>query len=273
MGRARPVTESPRIMTDRTWEHARYCDAVAAEIDHFADVVRDADVAAPIGTCPDWTLADLLRHVGTVHRWAGAMVRDLAQQRYGRHELDLDLPERPEDYPDWLAAGARQLVPVLRAADPDAPMWSWGADRHARFWSRRMLHETTVHRADAELTLGRDPEISPDVAADGIEEFFDNLPGAAASFAPHLQKLRGAGETIGLAADAGDGEGDAAWLISLDPDGVTLRPGNGTAALVVRGSLADLMLFVWGRRKPGDAHLEISGDTVLLAHWVEHSAI
>ena len=42
-----------------------------------------------------------------------------------------------------------------------------------------MLHETTVHRADAELTAWLvDPEVDPVVAADGIDEFLFNLPSA-----------------------------------------------------------------------------------------------
>jgi hypothetical protein len=32
-------------------------------------------------------------------------------------------------------------------------MWAWGPDKHARFWSRRMLHETAVHRVTGDPTL------------------------------------------------------------------------------------------------------------------------
>ncbi|HEY7485985.1 MAG TPA: maleylpyruvate isomerase family mycothiol-dependent enzyme [Streptosporangiaceae bacterium] len=250
-----------------TWDHAGCCDAVEAEIGRFADVARGADLTVQVTTCPEWSLADLIEHTGGIHRWAGAMVRDLAQRRYRRTEWDLGLPGRHDDYPVWLADGVRHVVAPLRAADPDAPMWAWGADQHARFWSRRMLHETTVHRADAELALGRDPQIAPDVAADGIVEFFDNLPGAAASFAPNLGKLRGDGEIIALTAP------DDSWLVTLGPDGPTVDLGDGPATLTVRAGVADLMLFVWGRRKPGDPRLDISGDPALLTHWLTHSAV
>ncbi len=40
--------------------------------------VRYADRAgleAPVPTCPDWTVLDLVAHQGMVHRWAGALVR------------------------------------------------------------------------------------------------------------------------------------------------------------------------------------------------------
>lgn len=261
--------------TGRAWDHLRHCDAVAAEISHFADVVRDVDAATPVLTCPGWTFRQLLEHTGRVHRWAGAMVRDLAARRYGKGDFELNRPERPAGYPEWLAAGGAALVAALRAADPLAPVWVWGADPHVRWWSRRMLHETTIHRADAELSLGRTPEIAADVAVDGVGEFFDNLPSAAA-FSPDIDKLRGDGETIGLvAADA-----DASWLVTVGPEGprfsfgaAATAAGAATATAVVRASAADLLLFVWGRRDPGDARIEISGDAALPAWWLDNSAV
>ena len=132
-----------------------------------------------VPTCPDWSLADLVRHTGTVHRWATRMVRDLAPQRLDPRSLDLGLPDDEAGYADWLASGARELVTTFGAADPDAAMWAWGADQHVRFWPRRMVHETTVHRADAELASGVQPRIDPATAADGIDELLDNLPTAA----------------------------------------------------------------------------------------------
>jgi len=254
------------------WDHLRYCDAVAVEIAHFADVVRDADPARRVVTCPDWTVGQLLKHIGRFHRWAGAMVRDLAPRRYGKADFQLNLPERPEDYPEWLAAGAAPLVAALRAADPAASLWVWGADPHVRWWSRRMLHETTIHRVDAELTLGHAPGIAADVAIDGVAEFFDNLS-SAASFSPDIEKLRGDGETIALTA----ADEDVSWLVTVGPDGPDVRraddrPGSAASASV-RASAADLYLFVWGRRRPGDARIEVSGDAALLVWWLENAAV
>lgn len=256
-------------MTGQPWEHQRHCDAVAAEIAHFADVAAGVDPATPVVTCTDWTFGQLLKHVGRIHRWAGAMVRDLAPRRYGKADFELNLPARPEDYPRWVAAGAAPLVATLRAADPEAPVWAWGPDPHVRWWSRRMLHETTIHRADAELTLGQAPGIAADVAIDGVGEFFDNLASAAA-ISPRIDKLRGDGETIAVTApDQG-----ISWLVTLGPEGPAVhRAADSAATVVVRASAADLYLFVWGRRQPGDAGIEVAGDAALLAWWLEHSAI
>ena len=60
-------------------------------------------------------------------------------------------------------------------ADPGSSMWAWGADQHARFWSRRQLHETLVHRCDLELAQSGRPSVPAHLAADTIDEFLDNL--------------------------------------------------------------------------------------------------
>lgn len=74
-------------------------------------------------------------------------------------------------------------------------MWAWGEDQHARFWARRMLFETLVHRVDAERAVGGESGIAPALAADGVDEFLVNLP-YAGIFAPAVSKLNGSGETL-----------------------------------------------------------------------------
>ena len=105
-------------------------------------------------------------------------------------------------------------------------MWAWGADQHTRFWPRRMLHETLVHRTDAALALGQDPHptIDPEVAADGIDELFANLPSAAA-FSPDVLDIKGSGSFGIVGNDTG-----VEWVV--DPPRRRLRrlpgrPGRG----------------------------------------------
>lgn len=146
-------------------------------------------------------------------------------------------------------------------------MWAWGADQHARFWVRRMLFETLVHRVDAELALGIEPAIEPALAADGVAEFLTNLP-FAASFAPDTAKLRGDDRTIRFTLT--DGEGD--WLVRLRPDGFGLTPEDTTADATVQGTAADLLLLLYRRIEPSAPRIKLSGDEELLAHWFTHSA-
>jgi uncharacterized protein (TIGR03083 family) len=255
-------------------DHAQHCALAEAEVLRFAEVVRDVpDLGAvPVPTCPDWTLADLVLHTGSVHRWAAQMVGSLAQARLPSADVVLDLPDDVSGYPDWLAAGAELLVSAFAAADPDAPMWAWGADQHARFWPRRMLHETTVHRGDAELALGLAPVVSAPVACDGVEEFLANLP-CAAYFAPGVRELVGDGETLAFDASS-SGAGACSWLVRLEPSGFSWARADPAAGdVVVRAAPGELLLFLYGRRAVGDEGITVSGDTALLDRWVRHSRI
>jgi hypothetical protein len=87
----------------------------------------------------------------------------------------------------------------------------------ARFWIRRMAHETVIHRVDAELSLGEPPmPIPPQQALDGVEEFLTVF------LAQETQHW-----TEQYAADLGDWEqrwlllsaGDAHWRIIVHCDG------------------------------------------------------
>jgi uncharacterized protein (TIGR03083 family) len=250
-------------------EHQEYALAAGEQIAAFAQLVYGTDLAQPVPTCPGWTLEDLVRHTGRVHRWATHLVRERATSYVPAAKVPMDLPPEPVALPDWLAAGGKSLVAVLSATPGDTPMWAWGPDHHARFWSRRMLYETLVHRADAQFALGAEPSIDTAVAVDGIDEFLENLPSAAV-WAPRVAALVGDGETIHLHSTDADGE----WLIRLGPGGFGWRRGHAKGTVAVRGRAADLFLFVWGRRRVADGdRFAVYGDEALLARWVTDSAI
>jgi hypothetical protein len=50
------------------YSHQRCCDLAGGEIARFAAVIRGADPATPVPTCGRWTLADLIQHIGHIHR-------------------------------------------------------------------------------------------------------------------------------------------------------------------------------------------------------------
>ena len=222
-----------------------------------------------VPTCPEWTAADLVQHLGTVHRWAAGQVKVLTPKRISSAQMDLQEPADDAGRPAWLEAGAALLVDVLRAADPDAEMWAWGPDRHVRFWPRRQLHETAVHRTDAEFTLGREPEIDRAVAIDGVDEFLDNLP-AAARWAPRVAELVGDGERLALRCT----DADVAWTIRLSPEGFGWDHADDGADATVEGTASDLVLFAYGRRSTEDTgRFKVSGDAALVGFWRERSSI
>ncbi|MFI8454818.1 maleylpyruvate isomerase family mycothiol-dependent enzyme [Kitasatospora sp. NPDC085464] len=241
--------------------------AVAAETARFVAAVQHADPTLPVPGCPGWTVADLVRHAGSVQRWFAVLLRQRIQEPPRSRDVDLRLPERTEDYPAWLAESAEEAATAF--TDLDAPMWAWGADQHARFWVRRMLFETLVHRVDAEVALGLAPTVDPVLAADGVAEFLTNLP-FATLFAPGTAELRGDDRTIRFART--DGEGD--WLVRLRPDGFALDPDGAdtTADATLRATAADLLLVLYGRLDRTAPAVATSGDQALLDHWFAHSA-
>lgn len=248
---------------------AEHGAAVAAETDRFVAAVKGADLSTPVPTCPGWTLADLTRHTGSVHRWFSELLRRRIQQPPTSRDVDLRLPADSHGYPDWLAESAAEAAAVFTATDPEAPMWAWGVDQHARFWVRRMLFETLVHRADAELALGLSPSIDRALAADGVDEFLTNLP-FASSFAPLTAQLRAPHRTIRFSSTDGDHD----WLVGLRPDGFALVADDAEAEAdaTVRGAAADLLLLLYGRLDRGSDAFRLLGDQELLAHWFAHSA-
>src|ERR1700722_5493138 len=157
--------------------HVDDCNALEVEVGRFADVMASVSLDREIATCPGWNVRDLAEHLGVIHRWAEELVRLRSPERIKRvvsEELSAAVS------PQGIEGGGRQLVATLLAADPDDEMWAWGRDQHVRFWSRRQLHETLVHRMDLELAAQIAPEAEPWIAADAIDEFLSNMATIAA---------------------------------------------------------------------------------------------
>ncbi|MFF5189412.1 maleylpyruvate isomerase family mycothiol-dependent enzyme [Streptomyces sp. NPDC000345] len=244
--------------------------AIATETARFVAALKDADLTTPVPSCPEWTLADLVKHTGSVQRWFSSLLHARIQEPPRTRKVDLQLPDRQEEYADWLAESATVAAQAFAATDPNLPMWAWGVDQHARFWARRMLFETLLHRVDADLALGRRPAIDRPLAVDGIDEFLANLP-FAAFFAPDVANLRGPGKTIRFQATDGDDD----WFVRLRPDGFgldTSPAATDTADATVQGTAADLLLLLYGRLRHDATPFTHDGDKDLLAHWFANSA-
>ncbi|MGG2464354.1 maleylpyruvate isomerase family mycothiol-dependent enzyme [Streptomyces sp. RGM 3693] len=254
-----------------------YRQAIERETLHFAELAKGADPATAVPSCPDWTLTELTQHVGALQRWFCTLLTRLVQEPPRSRDVELGLPERVEEYADWVVAGVPDVAAVLRATDPQAAMWAWGEDQHARFWARRMLFETLVHRVDAERAVGQESDVDPVLAADGVDEFLVNLP-YAGLFAPAVTKLHGNGETIAFRCADSAGGTDEEWRVRLDPDGFRLLPGAradaapSEATATVRGQAADLLLLLYGRRSYQETAFDVSGQATVLDRWFTHTA-
>jgi uncharacterized protein (TIGR03083 family) len=240
-------------------DHAAYLDVVVGQAGALASAARAVGPEVVVPATPEWTMAKLVKHAGTTHRWARAVVETGEFANPG--ELDLGLPDTEADYPDWFEAGAAVFATTVGAADPDAPTWSWGNDAHVRFWSRRMAHETSIHRWDAESATGEQAPVAPDLAVDGIDERLEHLAPSMNFNSAGPDALSGAGETVHLHCTDADGE----WVLRFDPEGFTFTREHAKGDLAVRGPASDLLLWLVGRG-PLDA-LEVHGDPgVLDAH-------
>jgi uncharacterized protein (TIGR03083 family) len=244
-----------------------------AEVGTLADLVRDADLSTRIPWSRTWRLGDLVHHVGGVHRWAAALVREEARGYRPIRDTD-DWPSDPTSAraARWLLAGRDGLVDVLRERDPDERVWAWGPHHHVRFWSRRMTHETAVHRADAELALGRDPSFSPQLAGDGVNEFLENLWSARA-WRRDMGALRGDGESLRFdSTDTGE-----RWRIERNEKGFDWsyhpRPRAPRGDVTVAAPVADLYLLVWKRLRPEAPTVTLRGDRSVFDHWARYSSV
>ena len=249
-------------------ESPRVLDLVKADVSRVGALIADADPAGAVPSCPDWTLAELIGHLGQIHRWATALVTRLPQERV---ELTAEEAGEPADWAakaDWFAEGGAALVEALGRVDPDAPCYAWGADQHARFWLRRQLHETAIHRMDVELAvLGEAGELDPAVAVDNVDEFLDNLP-YMARFRRAVRELHGDGETIHLHATDLDGaELPGEWLITLEPNGFRWSHAHVKGAAAVRGTARELALWINHRITDSAPGVELLGEEPLLAYW------
>jgi|SRR5215467_14113900 len=252
--------ERDRYEVEFEAETARLCAGAAA-----------LDPSAPVPSCPEWTVRDLVGHVGTGHRWSTGIVEGRMQTpaRY----VAVPAPDDQSAWTDWLTAGARRLAGAVRDAGWDGPVWTWRPDDlTAGFWLRKMLHDELIHRFDVEITAGRLGEVAPDLAADGVTDLLVTIATLSRPDAPDpvFGGLAGTGETLRLqAADPDLAGGD--WLVQRSPVGVNWRYGPGPADVTARAPARDLLLVLNRRLDPGACDVEITGDHALFAHWLEHS--
>ena len=211
-----------------------------------------------VTTCPEWTLRDLVRHTGMVHRWATAVL-----EAAGPAVDDVGF-EAATVYPTddgllgWFRDGLAALLTTLRESPEDLPAWAFmrGSPSPLHFWARRQLHETTVHRMDAELASGLPiTPVRAAVGADGIDElltsFIVRRSGRLRSEEPWTMAV--------LPFDV-----DNAWTVRVTAEPtVTVREAL-PADVTLSGTANDLYAFLWNRSTEG---VTASGDAARVLDW------
>lgn len=227
-----------------------YLEELKADSAALAAAAR-LGVSVPVPSCPDWDVAALVDHVGRIHRWVASMVATHASERPPRSAGD-PLPPFEEV--------SAELVEVLSAADDDEPVWNWSVNKPhtAAFWKRRMAHETAVHRWDAQLAHGRPEPIDAALAKDGIDEVLDMV-------LPTEMSLRTEPPSLGGSLHLHTTDVAGEWVVRVEDGKVDVAYEHGKGDAAVRGTAEDVLLFVWGRKRPEE--LETFGDAAVVANW------
>jgi uncharacterized protein (TIGR03083 family) len=231
----------------------------------LAGIAATADPATRVPTCPDWTLRQLITHVGRAHRWATAIVATQAAEPVAFRDVpDGRLPDDPAERPGWLRDGAARLAEAVTAGG--GPVWTHLGPGPASYWARRMAHETAVHRADGQCAVGTRPEIDPVIAADGIAEWLGFLPAVQAAEQPERPVILPEGKVVHFhVTDEGvDGE----WLVRGRRGGVDVETGHGKGDMALRGPASAVLLVMLRRLPPDDPAVEVIGDRGLLEAWL-----
>lgn len=253
--------------------HDRYCDEILAQTALIRALVGDADLGADVPTCPGWTLATLIRHIGGNLRTVGTAVRTgEAVDRPDEQVPDLAGPagDDPATLDAWFAEGVAGYVEAMRKAGPEDQAQVWGIPWSSLLWVRRGVHDVLIHRADAALAVGADYTVAPELATDAIDELLELFSGLQAMGAvPALDDLRGIDKNIRLSATDADGE----WFIHLGPDGFEWRRGLGEADVTLRGPLTEVLLAFYRRRPVSSGRVEVLGNAALLGSWLERVSL
>ena len=238
-----------------------WISALRADGPAFRSAVAGMALDQAVPSCPEWTVLDLVHHLGSVYEWVrGHAARGVTDKPEPRWPQRAGRPPGQAALTWWDEEFAR-LMELLDGLDPELAAWNWAPQaKKAGFWHRRMAHETAVHRWDAQMARGLAEPVEAKLAADGVSEVLDTwLPGG---------RRRGPTDRAGVvqltAVDAGQ-----EWSVRLRGEGLALldtrtlldSDSHGTRTMAV-GNASDLVLSLWGRVR-FDV-LQVAGDPTLL---------
>ena len=238
----------------------RYLECLATDAARLRDVAA-RDLTKQVPSCPEWNVADLVRHTASVY------LHKVEGMRRGGEPDEWPPTGVNEEEPLTLFDRAYvDLMAEFDKRDPADETGTWyDADQTVGFWIRRMAQETVIHRVDAELAL-REPiaEIPDDLAVDGVDEVL-------VRFLAYIF-TKWAGELTEQLKDA-DGRGvlvradGSSWLVRATNTGVTAEAGGGESGATVLGKPHNVLLWLW--RRADDDAITVEGDAGLVAQLRE----
>jgi uncharacterized protein (TIGR03083 family) len=245
---------------------AECCTRIVDHTERIAAAGEHAD--APVPSCPGWTVADLIAHLGEVQRWAATLIEG-GLTSLGDVPADFlgDVPPAAER-PEWLRSGCGRLVSALLAADLATAYPVFLADPvtpPVQFWARRQAHESAIHAVDATSAVSAAAgaatiQFQPQFAADGIDEF---LTGFVPRRRTHLHHDPPA--TIEVVTTDTPGS----WSLTIGPDAPVAQRLDSAPAQVdctVSGPAEAVYAALWNRGPwLGGDRVQVTGDVGLFA--------
>ena len=120
--------------------------------------------------CPDWSMADLVRHLTGVHAFWNRLATDRPTVQPSERPDVSAIPEA--ELVPALLTGMETLVATLGAADQSAACWTWGQEENVWFITRHQVQEAAVHHWDAvNASGGSGWSMDPLMAMDAVDEF------------------------------------------------------------------------------------------------------
>jgi uncharacterized protein (TIGR03083 family) len=230
----------------------------------FARAAERAGLDAPLPTCPDWRMRDLVAHLGGVHRWVTVVLQSGRPERPTRAQAAPAFVSPGDDeLLDWYRTAHANLLDALAAATPQTVCWQFfeGSSPWA-FWARRQAHETAIHRIDAETATGAVSPVAPEFAVDGIDElltgFVPRMRGKLVSDPP---------ATIAIVPD----DGKAGWTLHIGADDLLVTSEARPADVTLTGPAEELYPLLWNRVEPTRCRIE--GNAELLRLWRESAKV
>ncbi len=218
-----------------------YRSYIARFSDEIATLAEQNDFTLPIPSCPEWTLGDLVFHLGSVHATWTAIIEDASPDERTHHVVD-DVAD--EELVEWFRGHTRGLLAAMVNAEPQARCWTWwGEPRTVRAVERHQVQEAAVHRWDVQNALHAPKPLEADVASDGIAEFL-------LVEREHMTAPAGARVTLRTI------DTDEAWFVGV----------SGPHDVALSGSSSQLLLVLHGRA-PIET-LDVEGDVQVAQTWL-----
>jgi uncharacterized protein (TIGR03083 family) len=249
-------------------ENARFLECLAGDYGRIREI-SPGHLDSQVPTCPEWTVADLLRHLGAV---------------YLHKSTTMQAGRRPQDWPPaglndeepvaLLERAYAELVREFGQRGPEEVSETFfEPDQSVGFWVRRMAQETVIHRIDAELAVGVPVAAIPDdLAVDGVDELLK-------VFVAYDVEKWGDDYTEVLGDSPGrsyaiNTEG-VSWVVGTSPGRFSVGGGPGMTVpsyvrtdVTVSGTPEALLRWVWNRQSPGEpSAVIIEGDPDALAEF------